>query len=213
MEWQGTAPDGAEWDGGGEQMEKELETRENLIIRCAHSLQTCFCNYTMLNRTERMKWRAEGLDVGKLVLESEQWCVFSDNQIREQKGDLFQTAPKPMIREYLHGMEKLMKLQVSDQKSRVCLLTHPSNSGTNGQAGCVLNNNNQIEPGRREFWGGNPVSKGRVFLAWRWSQQGREGKHRNPQHNPGLGIWDTNCPGHHTQCHVLCRAWKGPPPN
>lgn len=55
MEWQGTAPDGAEWDGGGEQMEKELETRENLIIRCAHSLQTCFCNYTMLNRTERMK--------------------------------------------------------------------------------------------------------------------------------------------------------------
>lgn len=96
------------WQNGvgvGEQMEKELGTRENLIIRCANSLQTYFCNYVMLNRTERMKKNEElrGLDVEKLViLESEQWDVFLDNQIREQKRDLFQAAPKPTIRKYLH---------------------------------------------------------------------------------------------------------------
>lgn len=75
MEWQGTVPDVAEWGGGVKQMEEELGTRENLIIRCARHLQTCFCNETMLNRTEREKGNEglRGLDVGKLViLESEQ---------------------------------------------------------------------------------------------------------------------------------------------
>lgn len=75
MEWQGTLPDVAGWCGGGEQMEKELGTRENLMIRCASSLQTCFDNYAMLNRAERMKKNEDlrGLDVEKLVsLESEQ---------------------------------------------------------------------------------------------------------------------------------------------
>lgn len=35
-EWQGTAPDVAEWGGGGVWVEEELGTRENLIIRCAN---------------------------------------------------------------------------------------------------------------------------------------------------------------------------------
>lgn len=45
------------------------------MIRCASSLQTCFDNYAMLNRAERMKKNEDlrGLDVEKLVsLESEQ---------------------------------------------------------------------------------------------------------------------------------------------
>lgn len=56
-------------------MEKELGTRENLMIRCVSSLQTCFDNYVMLNRAERMKKNEElrRLDVEKLVsLESKQ---------------------------------------------------------------------------------------------------------------------------------------------
>lgn len=44
------------------------------------------------------------LDVGKLViLESEQRGVFiKDNQIREQKEDLFLAASEPVIIQYLH---------------------------------------------------------------------------------------------------------------
>lgn len=41
--------------GVGSRWRKRVRTRENLMIRCASSLQTCLDNYAMLNRAERMK--------------------------------------------------------------------------------------------------------------------------------------------------------------